>query len=260
MFQFIFLCLKNFGLLSGCIIYLKIKVLKTGKINLPGLMHPIYLRPGSSDIHTFREIFLRAEYDIKLPHSLSPKIIIDAGANIGFTTLFFAKRYPTAKIFSLEPDIENYKLLKKNTIGYPAIYPMQVALWDKSGTIEISDKGFGVRGYIVENTNNVIPQGQEVNKPKAAMPSTTMAELVQKYQINSIDILKIDIEGSEKEVFTSDVEKWLPLTKCLIIELHDRMKNGCSQTVFKALANYNFECSIKGENLVFMNRVNSLSE
>ena len=250
MFQFIFLCLKNFGLLLGLIIYLRIKILKAGKINIPGLIHPIHFRAGSSDIHTFREIFLRAEYDIKLPDSHLPKIIIDAGANIGFTTLFLSKQYPTAKIFSLEPNGENYELLKKNTIGYPNIYPIQSALWNTSGTIEILDKGFGVRGYVVENTNNAL-KGQEMNKPVTSMPSTTMAELVQKYQLSSIDILKIDIEGSEKEVFSADIEKWLPITKCLIIELHDRMKPGCSQAVFKALADYNFECSIRGENLVF---------
>ena len=65
---------------------------------------------------------------------------------------------------------------------------------------------------------------------------------------------KMDIEGSEREVFSIDAEHWLPITKCIIIELHDRMKDGCSTAVFKALSQFNFECTIKGENLVFINK------
>src|SRR5689334_9220251 len=102
MFSFLVLCLKRFGILPGLLIYIKIKIIRASSFSLPGLQHSIHYRSGSSDVHTFREIFLREEYAIKLPANLIPKIIVDAGANIGFTTLFFAKQYPTAKIISLE--------------------------------------------------------------------------------------------------------------------------------------------------------------
>jgi FkbM family methyltransferase len=250
MFSFVFQCIKNFGFPHGLLIYLNIKLFKSGKFFLPGLIQPIYFRPGTVDVHTFREIFLRNEYDVKLPSLLAPQIIIDAGANIGYTTLFFMKRFPNAKIFSLEPNQENFELLKKNTSGYPNIKPIQAALWDKIGTIEILDKGYGARGFIVEET-----QGKERStKVIESMKAITLESLVQEYKLTAIDILKMDIEGSEKEVFSGNYETWLPITKCLIIELHDRMKDGCSQSVFKALSNFEFECSIKGENLVFINR------
>lgn len=246
MFWFLNQCVKRFGIFSGLTVYLHIKIFKTGKISIPGLNQPVYFRPKSSDVHTFREIFLREEYAIKLPDNVIPKIIIDAGANIGFTTLFFAKCYPTARIISLEPDQKNFELLKKNTLGYPNITPILAALWNKKGTIEIMDRGYGVRGFMVENSNST--------NTVASMSSTTLAELILEYKIQTIDILKMDIEGSEKEVFSVDTEKWLPITKCLVIELHDRMKPGCSQAVFNALSHYNFECSIKGENLVFVKK------
>ncbi len=244
MFNFIQQCVRNFGFFPGLIIYLRIKILKSNKFFIPGLKHPIYLRPRTSDVHTFREIFLRNEYSISVPGKT--QVIIDAGANIGFTTLFFTKRYPAAKILSLEPDRDNFELLKKNTSHYTNITPIQSALWNKEGFIEVTDKGYGVRGFMVEES----PSSESDN----SMPSTTMAALLTKFSITSIDILKMDIEGSEKEVFSLDIEKWLPITKCLVIELHDRMKPGSSQAVFKALANYNFECSIRGENLVFINK------
>ena len=70
---------------------------------------------------------------------------------------------------------------------------------------------------------------------------------------NYIDILKLDIEGSEKEVFSAGFENWMPKTKVIIIELHDAMKPGCSRAVFAAVNKYNFSFNIKGENIIFTN-------
>jgi FkbM family methyltransferase len=246
MFKFLFLCIKQAGLWSGLRMYIQLKIMKTGQVSVPGLKQPINLRFNTSDLSTFREIFLREEYAISLPSNIQPRVIIDAGANIGFTTLFFARQYPQAAILSLEPDAENFEYLKKNTAGYPTITPLQMALWDKNGTIEITDKGYGVRGFMVEENNQ--------SQSSTSVPSTTLATLIQEHKITSIDIIKIDIEGSEKEVFSQDTEKWLPITQCLIIELHDRMKSGCSKAVFKVMSQYNFEFSIKGENLVFIKK------
>ena len=73
------------------------------------------------------------------------------------------------------------------------------------------------------------------------------------YNFPKIDILKLDIEGSEKELFETNFEDWLPKTKILIIELHDAMKTGCSKSVFNAISKYDFSFSIKGENIIFTN-------
>jgi FkbM family methyltransferase len=244
MFSFLKLCINNFGFGSGLIIYLRLKVFKNNRVNIPGLPEPVYLRTGTSDLHTFREIFLREEYSIKLP--FTPKTIIDAGANVGFTTLFFHRAYPTAKIVSLEPDADNFRLLEQNTTGYQNIHPHQHALFNRIGEIKIVDEGHGIRGFMARE----ISDGQKGQ----TMPCTTLVELMTHHNLTKIDILKMDIEGSELEVFQHEPEKWLPKVKCLIIELHDRMKPGCSKTVFQAVSKYNFELSIKGENLVFLNR------
>jgi len=66
-----------------------------------------------------------------------------------------------------------------------------------------------------------------------------------------IDIFKIDIEGSEKEVFESDNTEWLANTNVLIVEVHDKMKSGSSRAVFSAVSRYNYHFSMKGENLIF---------
>ena len=74
---------------------------------------------------------------------------------------------------------------------------------------------------------------------------------MKKMDWDHIDILKLDVEGAEKEIFSSNYEDWLPKTKVLIIELHDRMRKGCSKVVFSAISEYNFSLDISGENLVF---------
>ena len=73
------------------------------------------------------------------------------------------------------------------------------------------------------------------------------------YKLDYIDILKMDVEGSEKEIFESNYEHWLSKTKCLIIELHDRMRKGSSDSVFAAVSKYNFTKLESGENVVFIN-------
>lgn len=244
MFSFLELCIKKFGLVSGLMSYLRLKIFQSGSISIPGLLKSVYLRPTTNDLHTFREIFLREEYSIKLP--FTPKTIIDAGANIGFTTLFFHRVYPNTKIISLEPDGENFKLLQRNTSGYAVIKPIQTALFNRVGEITLVDEGYGIRGFVAKENSNA--------KNGQVMPCTTMLTLITENNLAEIDILKMDIEGSELEVFEHKPEKWLPKVKCLIIELHDRMKPGCSKAVFQAISRHNFEFSIKGENLVFLNR------
>ena len=69
---------------------------------------------------------------------------------------------------------------------------------------------------------------------------------------SSIDILKMDIEGSEKEVFSSNYAYWLPRTRCIIIEIHDFMRAGSSNAVFATMAKYNFSLAVHDENLIFM--------
>jgi FkbM family methyltransferase len=241
MLRFLFQCIKYFGI-EGILVYLKIKLNATSRITIPGIKFPIVMRPGRADRTTFREIFIKREYDVDLPAAINPCVIVDAGANIGFTSVFFANRYTTARIFSIEPDEDNFRTMLKNVTLYPTITPIQSALWSKKEMIKVVDHGYGDRGFIVEKSSG-----------DNSLLAISLNNLISQFQIESIDILKMDIEGSEKHVFSENYDKWLSVTKCLIIELHDRMNKGCSKAVFSALSNYDFSMSIKGENLVFIN-------
>jgi len=231
----------NYGFFKGLWLFIKIK-LSAGKLRLPHIKYPVYFRRNSSDFVVLHSTLLAKSYGIEIKKS--PNIIVDAGANTGYASVYFANRFPDATIYAIEPDYTNFKMLQKNTCLYPKILCLQKAIWDKHSILKIRDNGNGEWAYMVEeaeeNDNNTIE-------------AITLAELIQQYNISVIDILKVDIEGSEKEVFSEGYEQWLGNTKCLIIEVHDGLKKGCSKAVFKATTFFNFSFKRKGENLIFIN-------
>ena len=73
------------------------------------------------------------------------------------------------------------------------------------------------------------------------------------YSIREIDILKLDVEGAEKNIFSSNTN-WISKVQLLIIELHDEVVPGCSREFFSAISEYDFEEHRKGENFFLLRK------
>jgi len=218
------------------------------KIYLPGYSLPINLRPKSTDLLTFHQIFTFKEYNIHLRDE--PKFIIDAGANIGLATLYFNKNYPKAQIIAIEPENANFKMLEINSNSHKNIFLHKRALSNQANLVlNVIDKGFGNWGFVTEIEGSLCHKNI-VDK----VQTITIDEIMKENNLEFIDLLKIDIEGGEKELFDSNYENWLPKTKYIAIELHDGIKMGSSKSFFKAISKYNFSYHKKGENLLFVNR------
>ena len=172
-------------------------------------------------------------------------VIIDGGANIGFASAYFTNKFPASQILALEPESENYTWLQKNTKNYENITTIKGGLWNKDSFLHVKDEGWGIRGFMVEEVEQ---------ETKDTIRGCSIKTLMEKYNIESIDIFKIDIEGSEKELFEKNYEFWLPKTKCIIIETHDRMKEGCSKAVFNTIEKYDFDKFESGENVILINK------
>lgn len=226
-----------FGVLNGVILFSKVISNSTKSLKLPTLASPIELRPGTTDLSIFYQVFFNQCYNI--PFQFNPGVIVDAGANIGLSSVFFANKFPEAQIFALEPEHENFKLLEKNVAPYSKIIPLNTALWNEEGSLIVQDIGLGESGFVTQRDSN---KGKVVN-------AVTIDSLMQKYQLDAVDILKIDVEGSEYEIF-NDSKKWIDKIKCSIVETHDSFKPGSSKAVFKAFHNKDFELELFGENLV----------
>lgn len=231
------------GFRNAIHIYYQLIIKKNCNLKIGFLKHPFSLRKGNySDLATLKEVLIRKEYEIDI--SFEPRRIIDGGANIGLTSIFFANKYPNADIISIEPDTDNFHLLQKNTSVYEKVKPENSAIWNRKAFLKVVDNGWGTDGY------NVVEVPADEN---LSLIATSVTEIMIKNNWDEIDILKLDVEGSEKEIFSNGYEFWLPKTKVLIVETHDRFKKGCSRAVFTALSKYDFSCGIKGFNMIFYN-------
>ena len=122
----------------------------------------------------------------------------------------------------------------KNTAAYSNIQVLKKALWNKTAVLKIEagqEDGFVVRELDVEKQTV-----EQVNTTEGL----SLKDLMIQYNCAQIDFLKMNIEGSEKEVFTEGSDFWLPHTKAMLIELHDGKNAGCSQAVFSAIQPYGF--------------------
>lgn len=201
--------------------------------------HPFFLRPRSSDPRVFEQIFISEEYNVKL--DFEPSVIVDCGANIGLSAIYLKQRFPNATIFAIEPEESNFRLLQMNTEAYPDIICINQAIWNEVTGLKIRNPQAKSWGFRMEPDDK-----QDNNNIK----SITLNQLMENYGIEHIDILKIDIEGSEMELFESNYENWLPRTKMMLIEFHERFRPGSSESFFRAMANYNHSTSQLGENLI----------
>jgi len=209
------------------------------RIKLKNISASFYLRQNTSDVNVFEHIFAENQYNVKF--DFKPKYILDLGANIGLASIYFNNRFPDATIFAVEPDGANFEMLLKNTESYEKIHCFQYGIWDKSANLEIYDTGNGHWAFMTREADHVNDNTIEAK---------SIDELMQEFNIPGIDILKIDIEGSEKQIFENGSDKWIPKVRSLIIELHDRHKEGCAKAFFKALSSYDFSLRLRQENLI----------
>jgi FkbM family methyltransferase len=232
--------IKRFGIRSLPIFFNRERTKKRMiRFEYKDYKNPVYLRGDSSDILVFEQVLLYQEYNVK--YADTPLTIFDCGANIGLAAIYFKNRFPNAKIVCIEPEKENFEMLLRNTIGYSDIHCYNNAIWNKTTNLVIEPHPLGNWAFMVKETN-----GKEDHSIKA----TTIEVLMKELEIEQIDVLKIDIEGSEKELFELNYDYWLSKTKMIIIELHDWMNEGASRSFFKALVKYNFTMSHFGENII----------
>lgn len=140
-------------------------------------------------------------------------LIVDAGANIGAASTWFASRFPKARVLAVEPDADNLSYVRKNAEAFASIVPVQAAMASFSGELVLTDPGAGAWAYRTSADPRAVG---------STVPALTIEEVVEMGGSYEPFILKIDIEGAEADLFSreSDVFDRFPL---VIIELHDWM-------------------------------------
>lgn len=213
-------------------------------VYIPGYKQKVFLRKHTSDEDTFDQIFVAQDYSHPFLDGFSPKVIVDAGAYVGYSSVYFANKYPDAKIIAIEPEDSNFELLQKNTQNYKNIYCIKAALWSEPVKLKVV-KGEADRHWAFK----VEKLSGDGNADSRAISVVTIPQIISTYKLETIDIFKIDIEGAEKELFSKDYEPWITKCKIIVIELHDRFLPGCSKVFYSALSNLPFNQHSKRENI-----------
>ena len=202
----------------------------TLKLRNLGPISVLYKRPYEL-LKTYDEIFVCEIYRFE-SISINP-VIIDCGANIGISSLYFKTIYPNAKLIAFEPDVSLADIFQKNMVqnGVTNFTLHKAAVWTENGTISFNNKGSEASS--IDITGNSSFQ----------VPTVKLAAILAEY--SSIDLLKIDIEGAEYAVI-QDIANELNRVQNMFIEYHGLASETYKlDTILRIVSEAGFKCYIK---------------
>ena len=212
----------------------------------PGARHPVVMRVGgSSDPEAFDQIFVDAILAEVVAEVDAPRVIVDLGANVGYSSVFFLNAFPDAFVLAVEPDPQNANICAQNLAPYgDRARVMQAAVWSHSTRLVLS-RGTFRDGK--EWATQVRPARPDESPDVTAIDMPSIFPMCPQ---PIIDILKIDIEGSEVTLFGPSAGSWLKSVRNFCVEMHSQE---ALDNVEEVLRNFNFKYIQCGEYNVYLN-------
>jgi FkbM family methyltransferase len=204
--------------------------------------HPLFVRAHTSDISVFAQIFIHREYRPLDDVDVSG-LIVDCGANVGYSAAYLLSRFPRADLVAIEPHPDNFRTLCDNVRPYgQRCRAIEAGVWSSPGDLVASEAPLGDRQEWAV-TVRVAADDEE-----PTVPAVDLASVLAESGHERIALLKVDIEGAEVEVFAKNTSAWLDKVDCLAIELHgDRSR----EVVMSAMAPRGFDVSTSEELTIF---------
>ncbi len=203
----------------------------------------VLIRGNSSDPDVFKQIFLQKEYGCLLDMQ-EVGLVIDAGANVGYSSVYFLSHFPDCQVVAIEPDPANFSALRKNLAPYGARATLHnCGIWSKPARLAIESSLYRDGREWTRQVRECAP-----GEP-GDITAITIAEILQESGRERLSLLKMDIEGAEAVVFADEAcQEWLTHTDAVAIELHDDTSFGEATNLYhKAISNQNFQVSHSGE-------------
>lgn len=164
------------------------------------------LRTHAGDLGILYEIFWQQSYNLPQLRAGTFRTVVDVGANVGLAALYFLEKYPVSRLICVEPEPANFQLLQHNMKGTAAV-AVQAALSATNGTVKMDSSPQAYNAKVSAETGTV------------EVPAISMATLLQMQGLAWVDLLKIDIEDYEQQVFAGPTH-WLAQVGTLLIEIH----------------------------------------
>jgi len=182
----------------------------------------LYYRPGSSDPWAiYNHLMKPRERDEYAPPREFPlareavRTVLDIGANVGVTALYFSQIFPKARIYAFEPARDNFAVLSKNVANCDRIRAFNFGLGASDATLELfaSDNPVNFGGYSLHAA------GSDMSK-KVSIAVRRVASVLKEISAETVDVIKIDTEGAEWDILTAFPEQVLRSAKYITGELH----------------------------------------
>jgi FkbM family methyltransferase len=217
---------------------LKIRWPRGWRVHPRQVQHALVARlQGSSDLNVFKQIFIWQEY-LGLRSLKNVSLVLDLGANVGYSSAYFLSCFPNSRVVAVEPDERNVEVCSINLKPYgDRVLLLHGAVWSECTGLCLS-RGTG--------------DGREW-ATQVVQPSEGSAGHVQAWDVGTlinmagsteVDLLKVDIEKAELAVFGETAKNWLPRVHNICIELHGP---DCEEMFFNALAGFDYELEYSGE-------------
>jgi len=178
---------------------------------------PVHYRRGTSDVSlAYQVLFKRGRRnEYWLPEGLDAKLILDIGANIGVVSRYLAYRFPHATLHCFEPIPGNYRMLERNLEGARAtVHPY--GLGAKSGKFKFDvPPGWQSNPGSFSLARSMTPSGAAVEAEVRAV-----GEVLPALGGAAIDLIKIDVEGAERDILDAFPDEVLARTTWIYGELH----------------------------------------
>lgn len=226
------------------------------EVRIGALARDFLFRARSSDTGVIGQIFIDQSYDMGMLRRCDEivdfveqsrgggkkPLIVDAGANIGASAVYFAGQCPDALVVAIEPEMGNFEILVANTKGLNVL-PMRAALADRHDKVRIVDPGEGHWGYRTVSASD--SSGDDT------VDCITLDEIYDRFDKEYFPlIVKIDVEGGERDIFSRKTE-WVERTPIIIVELHDWLlpKHQCALPFLRCIAKQNRDFVHIGEDI-----------
>jgi FkbM family methyltransferase len=179
----------------------------------------VYYRPGTTDPLVLQQVLFKkgrkAEY--YLPPQFRPTVVLDIGSNIGASILYFHQQFPAARIIGFEPHPETFALLQKNVADLPSVSVLNCGLGASNIRVTVPGESVNFGAFSTKGRR----RGQTEPRDTVECEVRRLDDVLTDLGIQQVDLIKIDCEGAEADVFAGLSPLILERCQWIVGELHD---------------------------------------
>lgn len=218
------------------------------RFGTPGGPARVFVRRNQSDLLILWQIFIRRYYELNDVYALTRPLdtldtIVDLGGNTGLAAAYLNARYQPRRLLTVEPIAESRAVLHRNAVLAGGA-PWTVDSHAVTGEAGVRELDFAVSAFW--DTCTAVPDVHELRRtrpwrlenhltlPSRTLPARPVGELLDAHGIETVDLLKVDIEGTEADLF-AEPRPWLERVRRIVLEIHDKYIDGPTvRTTLKA--------------------------